>query len=222
MDFLKHYDDVYRSKLSDVHPIFKDRAIGFRKIFEELLKKDKEHYTIVEAGSIRKKDNWGDGQSSLLFWDFISLFGGKLICIDKSAKATTATGKILKSAFPTPRHEKPKAILHIICGDAVQVLDELDEMVDLVYLDSVDICADEPECSQSMVHHLKLLASLQKIITKSPGLLIAIDDNFDYWKKAKNYRNIGKGQYIVEWAKTTKNKIIYEGYQQLIQMTKES
>lgn len=181
------------------------RYPGFRIVFEQLLKKKQNSFTIIETGTLRQPDNWaGDGQSSFLFYEFVNFFGGKLISIDVEQKNLDACRHILLNHRP----QRDQATLDLRCGDSVSVLHDIDEHVDLLYLDSMDFDSRCPE--KSMVHHLKELCSARKMIAKSPGLLVAVDDNG---------RDVGKGKYVLDWAHQTHQEILYHGYQIVMRIT---
>lgn len=203
-EYLSYFDTTYKEKLT-AHPVFADRYNGFRKIFETLLNEgrrtsliEKRGFTIVETGTLRKKDKWTDGQSSLLFFEFLSFFGGELISIDTDRFALETCEKVLRESIGLER-----ALFTPICGNSVAELEKMDKKIDLLYLDSYDF--EEINPLPSMIHHLKELASAANIRSKSPNLIIAIDDNFK--------EEVGKGKFIAEWAKETKKEIIHDGLQ---------
>lgn len=203
-EYLKYFDETYRERLT-AHPVFADRYNGFRKIFETLLNEgrrtslsgNKEGFTIVETGTLRKKDQWTDGQSSLLFFEFLSFFGGELVSIDTDRFALETCEEVLRDTVGLD-----KAKLTTICGDSVAELEKIDRPVDLFYLDSYDLDPINP--FPSMAHHLKELASVGRIRAKSPGLIVAVDDNFE---------GGGKGTLVREWALTIGKEIIHDGLQ---------
>ncbi len=204
--FLNYFDRTYHRRLTESlaggKPV--NRHIGFRKIFEELLNKKGGGFTIVETGTLRDEERWADGQSSLLFFEFISLFGGKLVSIDIDEGNIRACKRALLNRIPKSR----KAELVLVVGNSIEELNKIDESVDLLYLDSYDLDKDNP--APAMVHHLKELVSAGKIINKSKGLLIATDDNLE---------GAGKGKYVMEWARGTHQEILLENYQTLIKVT---
>lgn len=200
-EYLTHFETTYKSRL-EAHPVFKDRYVGFYKIFKHLLLHKEKDFTIIETGTLRKKDTWTDGQSALLFYEFITHFGGKLISIDTDPQALATAREVLETV-----PKQPHASYELLLGDGVAMLHALDMSADLVYLDSFDL--DEFNPVPSMVHHLKELASLRKIVTLSPGVLVAVDDNFSLF---------GKGKYVKEWALATKQEVIHDGYQFIFKM----
>ncbi len=179
------------------------RYAGFKKIFETLLNKKNANFTIVETGCSRKY-GWGDGKSSFLFFEFLNIFGGRLVSIDIDKNNLRICSKVLKSI---PKTGKAKFLP--IAGNSTDILSGIQEDVDLLYLDSVDLDANNPE--SSMLHHFAELKNARAIIKKSGRLLIAVDDNL-------KESNIGKGKYILEWAKKTNQEILAEGYQIIIRI----
>ena len=202
--FLDYFDKNYKKRLMyrDRWRDYSDRYHGFRKIFAELLKNKQRDFTIIETGSLRTPHRWGDGQSSLLFSDFLHFCGGELISIDVNPGALAVSRRLLR------RRVKPagRAELTLLNGDSRAVLQGLDTRADLVYLDSLDI---GPDPYPAMLHALQELFSLRRIIRRSPGLLIAVDDNWD---------GIGKGRYPLQWARATGQEILHQGYQILFRV----
>lgn len=201
--FFEHFDTNYKQKLQP-EPFIKNRYHGFKRMFQHLLAKKDSDFTIVETGSLRWEDNWLEGQSSLIFGEFLNVFGGRLITIDLDPESSQACKQILEKRFGGGL----RFGLQTVTGNAVTELEKLDLPVDLVYLDAMDIDFDDP--TPSMAHHIKELASLAKVIVKSPGLLVAVDDNMDV--------KTGKGRFVIEWAKATQKEFLYEGWQVVFRM----
>lgn len=202
-EYLSYFEHKYKAKLTAAK-YFADRYNGFCKIFDALLQKKSSDFTIIETGTLRKKNEWMDGQSSLLFYEFVDLFGGTFISIDTDGVALDTCREILIGKIG----ESKKAKLELIQGDGVQVLERLNTPADLVYLDSVDRDGENP--LPSMVHHLQEFASLHKIIAKSDRLIVAVDDT------PRN--EVGKGTLVEEWARRTGKEFLHEGYQIVFRM----
>lgn len=202
--YFVYFEKEYKDKLTFPYPwdYYSDRYNGFRRIFETLLAKKPGDFTIIETGTLRTKDQWSDGQSSRLFYEFLNIFGGKLITIDIDPKALSVCRRVLGQSV----RKTGRARLQLVLGDSRTELTKIDEPVDLVYLDSLDV-GDDPE--PAMQHALQEFKSLDKIVQRSPGLLVAIDDNRD---------NIGKGKYPLAWAKNSGQQILHDGYQILFRM----
>lgn len=193
IDYLTHFDSIFKAKLQR-DPTYRDRYIGFRKIFECLIAKSKSDYTIIETGGIRQKDNWSDGQSSVLFYDFLKWFSGKLITIDVSPSVEVN----YRSWLPSLANVE----VDTITGDGAVTLGKINEAADLLYLDSFDIDHEHPK--SSMEHHLREFTNAKKIISQSKKLIVAVDDNFGVY---------GKGKYVLDWATRNNKEILHNGYQ---------
>ena len=172
MSFLEKYDKEFAPKLAT-------RAGTFRRIFEELEKKNKDFYTVVETGCARIKGNFtGDGMSTVLFDAFINYYDGKVYSVDINDEHCKVARSLVSNKT------------EVICDNSLHFLAEFSEKqsIDLLYLDSFDIKFAKPH--ESALHHLKefvaVFASLQ------PGTVIAIDDN------EKNPVS-GKGMYVAEF-----------------------
>jgi len=137
---------------------------------------------IIETGCIRKKGNFRDGQSTLLFGRFIQEeTGGTLETIDVSKSNMDVCKGVTK--------EYRSNIIYTV-GDSVEALSKMsDERIfhtDLFYLDSFDLSLKNPK--PSMMHHKKeLLAIFSRINNES---LIVVDDNTP---------EVGKGKYVYDY-----------------------
>ena len=197
-EYLAFFDATYKERL-EAHPVFADRYNGFRKIFEELLKNKEREFTIIETGTLRKKNTWTDGQSSLLFFEFMSFFGGTLISIDTDENALETCRAVLDKEVGLA-----KANFVPIHGNSILELEKITRPANLLYLDSFDL--EGLDALPSALHHLKELASAAKIRAQSADLIIAVDDNY------KDQR-IGKGKFIADWAHGARKEIIHDGFQ---------
>lgn len=193
IDYLTHFDSTFKAKLQK-DPTYRDRYIGFKKIFTYLAAKNKSSYIIVETGGIRQAENWSDGQSSVLFYDFLKRFSGELTTIDVSPSVEVN----YRAWLPPLENVK----VDVIILDGAVALSRMDKEVDLLYLDSFDIDHEQPK--PSMEHHLEEFINSKKIIDKSKDLLVAVDDNFGSY---------GKGKYIKDWAIRNNKEILHDGYQ---------
>lgn len=141
MDWLTRFDSEFAPRLCD-------RAATFRAVFEELLKR-KRMLRIFETGSLRTPGNWGgDGQSTLLFEQFVrSIPGSDVWSID-----------INEDAVKTAKEAAPSAV--VMRGDSVALLNEyMGHPINLLYLDSADdpvntlmeLCAAMPHLTDGSV-----------------------------------------------------------------------
>ncbi len=182
--FIQFYD----AKLGPLLGIRKD---GFRFIFEKLESQKIKNYKIVETGTLRKINQWSDGQSTRLFDMFINFHQGTLFSVDISEDAIETAHSIVSERT------------YFRCGDSVSFLNELssEHKFDLIYLDSFDVDFEKPH--ESSLHHIFELCSVLHKNTKS-GTIIAIDDNKE---------GVGKGQYISKYFEMIGLKKVYDGYQ---------
>ena len=146
LDFYKWFDGIA--------PKLDNREISFRKIFK-YLDSQPNPIIIVETGCLRVKDNFLDGQSTLLF-DKYTLSRGeksKVYTVDKDPNST----KICKQTVSDN--------VEITTDDSVHYLNNLTHnfftnktKVSMFYLDSFDIDWRYPY--PSAVHHLKELGKI--------------------------------------------------------------
>jgi hypothetical protein len=150
------------------------RANAFHAITERLEQLGRP-VTIVETGCLRQEGNWGgDGQSTIVWDQFVQHIGGKVYSVDLDPKAA-ALAHSLTSDHTT-----------VECNDSVAWLTHLasfDLEVDFLYLDSYDIDWSNPE--PSMQHHLAEVRAATPMLR--PGTIVAVDDNQD---------GVGKGHLV--------------------------
>ncbi len=192
-NYIDYFDNIFKPLLQK-DPNYKDRYVGFRKIFSYLIEKGQPSYTIIETGGIRDKGSWTDGQSSFLFYDFLKKFTGELTTIDVNPSVEVN----YRTWLPSNGNVK----VNVVILDGAVALSRIDKKVDLLYLDSFDVEHDNPE--PSMQHHLKEFTNSKNIIEKSKDLLVAVDDNFGTY---------GKGRYVLDWAIKNNKEILHDGYQ---------
>ncbi|MDC0059544.1 hypothetical protein OAJ18_00830 [Pelagibacteraceae bacterium] len=212
------------------------REISFRKIFK-YLDSQPTPIIIVETGCLRAKDNFLDGQSTLLF-DKYTLSRGeksKVYTVDNDSKSTEVCKEVVSSN------------VEITTEDSVRYLNNLSNIfsknktkVSMFYLDSFDVDWRYPY--PSAAHHLKELTSITRILNKDT--LVVVDDapananitlvddssaqklssKLDYMEESGlNWKIIkspsppptigGKGFLVHEYASHVKAKLIFSHYQ---------
>ncbi|MFA5937108.1 MAG: hypothetical protein WC822_04495 [Candidatus Paceibacterota bacterium] len=125
-DFLGYnnwFDMAYKAKLDSRWPTF--------KVALNLLGQLPTH-RIVETGCLRMVDDWGGGQSTLIFGDFAYHYNGTVITVDVS-KANMEVCKKVTEPF--------KDNISYMVDDSIKALMSLVStgyLTDLLYLDSVD------------------------------------------------------------------------------------
>mgnify|MGYP006103200365 FL=1 len=193
-----------------------NREISFRKIFK-YLDSQPTPITIVETGCLRVKDNFLDGQSTLLF-DKYTLSRGeksKVYTVDISQNSTKTCRQVVSDN------------VEITTSDSVRYLHNLTKKfladkikVSMFYLDSFDVDWKYPY--PSAAHHLKELAAISKILHKET--LVVVDDapavgnltrNKDTWQVLKLPPPVigGKGFLVHEYAEDVGAKVIFSNYQ---------
>ena len=189
--FVAKYDAEFAGRLAH-------RSNGFREIFRALEKQGRRYYRIVETGTVRLRDNWvGDGQSTVLFDQFVTFHDGVVFSIDLDPAAVA-----LARSMTSHR-------THCICANSVRFLKDFctmlaaDKRPDLFYLDSFDFEPQDPY--PSMIHHIKELLAIGGL---SEGTIIAVDDNV-----FQDGKLFGKGQLVADYFANVGIRKIYEGYQ---------
>ena len=198
------------------------RKDSFYKIFK-YLDNLPDPIIIVETGCLRIKDNFSDGQSTLLFdkYAHARANNAKVYTVDIDPNATQICS------------ENVSDNVSIHTGDSVNYLENLTNDfiknktdVSLFYLDSFDCDWKAPE--QSAQHHLKELVSIKKILKKQT--LLVVDDSpiQGYLQQSKIKEGSfdlippglvpgptisGKGSLIHEYAVHTNAKLLFSSYQ---------
>ncbi len=131
---------------------------------------------IVETGCVRQEKDWGAGMSTLHFAEFCSYYGLIFNTVDIDPEAIALAKRIIK-----PFDEFVK----FNCMDSVKFLDDFNDPIDLLYLDSMD-CDPRPEADISgpQKHQLaELKAAYPNLHDKS--IVLLDDNNFENGGKAK-------------------------------------
>jgi predicted O-methyltransferase YrrM len=177
------------------------RADGFALMFNLLMDKKSRNFDIVETGTLRKVDNWKDGQSARLFTEFVDAYGGRVRSVDIDADACAVAKRLL-----------PNDCFSVECSDSVTWLQQLTDLdkVDLFYLDSWDVKwkNDNPSAD----HHLQEFRAIEPYLQS--GTIVAIDDNS---RKLETDQRTGKGRKIVEYLDSMGKHPIYDKYQIIYQ-----
>ena len=207
IDFYKKtYYPLLNSNISGakrgLHEGIGQRADGFKLMFELLLQKQRTRYHVIETGTCRNPGNWKDGQSAVIFTDFVKHTGGWVRSVDIDA-----------TACEQARLHITSDLFSVTCSDSVSWLkqqSDLDE-VDLFYLGSYDVkWAND---TNSAAHHLQEFQAIEKHIVA--GTVVAIDDNARFLDSG---RRTGKGRMIVEYLESKGIQPVYDAYQIIYQI----
>ena len=103
------------------------RSKGFQIIFEMMFKNKNQNFNIIETGTIRKPNNWKDGNSGFLFAELTKMHGGLVKSVDINQKAVDTANNFVNSKHYTA-----------YCSDSVAWLKQQTDLdqIDLFYLDS--------------------------------------------------------------------------------------
>ena len=212
LDFYKWFDAI-ATKLGE-------RQISFRKILK-YLDALPAPIVIVETGCLRVKDNFLDGQSTLIF-DKYTLSRGeksKVYTVDINPNSTKVCKQVVSNN------------VEVTTNDSVRYLNNLSSnflknktKVSMFYLDSFDI--DWRYTYPSAIHHLKELASITRLLNKET--LVVVDDSpaFGNLTQSENESKPtwkilnspapsigGKGFLVHEYAKHVGAKVVFSHYQ---------
>ena len=212
LDFYKWFETI-ASKL-------RHREISFRKVFT-YLDAQPAPIIIVETGCLRKLDNFGDGQSTLLFDKYTMSRGkgSKVYTVDINPKAT----KVCKDVVS--EH------VEIVTDSSVRYLTYLSKnflktktKVSMFYLDSFDVDWRYPYPASA--HHLKEFTAINRLLHEDT--LVVVDDAPAYANLTQNNKSSassweilssppptvgGKGSLIHEYAMLSGAKLVFSHYQ---------
>jgi hypothetical protein len=204
--FIKKFEKEYFNKLNysinwkkrNLPENIYQRGEGYRLVFNLLINQQRSSYDIVETGVLRRVEEWVDGQSTLIFQEFLKKHSGKIDTVDIDPAACEVAKSFLDSNFVT-----------VHCDDSVNFLKNYDcSTVALFHLDSYDVEWDNPQPSAQ--HHLSEFLAIENKIPA--GSIVLIDDNLII-----NGERTGKGLEIYNYLKS-KNKLpIYDSYQLIYQ-----
>ena len=162
-------DSDFYKWFENIAPKLDQREISFRKIFK-YLDSQPTPIIIVETGCLRVKDNFLDGQSTLLF-DKYTLSRGeqsKVYTVDINPNSTKVCKQVVSNN------------VEITTDDSVRYLNNLTSnflenktKVSMFYLDSFDV--DWRYVYPSAAHHLKELASIARLLHEDT--LVVVDDS---------------------------------------------
>ena len=213
-------DSDFYKWFNNITPKLGEREISFRKVFK-YLDSQPTPIIIVETGCLRVKDNFLDGQSTLLF-DKYTLSRGeqsKVYTVDINPNSTKVCKQVVSNN------------VEITTDDSVRYLNNLTNnflenktKVSMFYLDSFDV--DWRYTYPSAAHHLKELTSIMRLLNNDT--LIVVDDSpaFGNLTQTENESNPtwkilnspapsigGKGFLVHEYAKHVGAKLFFSHYQ---------
>ena len=190
------------------------RANTFRKMFEHLDRFDAPIH-IIETGCARFKDDWTDGQSTLLFDKYVHCHAAasKLYSVDINKAATDFARTVVGPKTSLTTEDSIKYLARLAADFTAN-----GRTADLVYLDAHDL--DWHYWYPSAAHHLMELCSLSRILRKDT--LVVVDDCAQSANFVRTNNNInfisqpiigGKGRLVAEFAARIGAKVEFSEYQ---------
>lgn len=148
---------------------------------------------IVETGCVRFFNDYGGGNSTYIFGNFVYVYGGHLTTIDISTENMEVC-KMVTAKFA-------KDIDYIV-DDSLSALTKLDKPIDLLYLDSLDV-PETGDATKGQEHNLAEFKLAEHLLRE--GSIVLIDDN--------NMENGGKSRLTKEYLKEKGWREILDIYQ---------
>ena len=182
-------------------PHLNQRAESFRVMLEkleEVAARRPGPLLIIETGSMREVDDWGAGQSTLLWKAFSAFHQCEIHTVDLNPDTTALVKRVCGEA------------VHAHTRDSVAFLYDMANAkprrhIDLLYLDSYDFNPEDP--FPSAMHHILELIAIRPCLGE--GSLVAIDDNF----VLPDGSFTGKGYLALQWFRHLNISSLHLGYQ---------
>ena len=213
-------DSDFYKWFENIAPKLDQREISFRKIFK-YLDSMPDPIIIVETGCLRVKDNFLDGQSTLLFDKYTLARGNqsKVYTVDINPNSTDVCKKVVSNNVEIATDDSV-GYLNTLCNRFLKNKTK----VSMFYLDSYDVDWRYPY--PSAAHHLKELAAINRLLEKDT--LVVVDDSpaaghltkndndtNQPWKILKSHAPTigGKGFLVHEYAVHVRAKLVFAHYQ---------
>lgn len=155
----------------------------------------KPRHNIVETGCQRLPDDWGSGNSTYIFGEFISKYRGHLLTIDINRENIEACKKITAEFADRIEYS---------CANSLTILPALTAPIDFLYLDSLDI-PEVGDASEGQRHNWNEFKCAEHLL--APGSIILLDDN--------NMENGGKTKFTKLYLEARGFKLILDYDQSL-------
>lgn len=128
---------------------------------------------IVETGTLRQKDDWGAGMSTLIFGAYCKEFGRHLTTVDLSPQNMEVCKEVT---------EPYKEFIDYIVSDSVLFLKLYDKKIDLLYLDSVDcpieVHTDQDQKELEFAQNHQLNEIKEALLKMNDTGIVLLDDNW--------------------------------------------
>lgn len=180
------FDNLFKFSLGDRYPT--------TRVALNLLSALDTHY-IVETGCMRTQGSILEGNSTLVFGYFCKIYGGHLTTIDISADNLA----LCKNAT-----EKYNAYITYVEGNSIEMLAKGYNMIDLLYLDSMD-CPVSGDASTAQQHQLEELMQANHMLHDRS--IVLLDDSA--------FANGGKTFLSKQWLEDNGWICVLEMYQSL-------
>ena len=150
---------------------------------------------IVETGCIRLPDDWGAGMSTLVFGEYVSHHGGRVITVDNSELNIDVCKELTKDYAQ---------YITYVTMDSLAYLPTITDKIDFLYLDSYD-CPPEGDATAAQEHNLREFKYCERNLNDKA--VIMIDD--------VGFPNGGKGKKTQEYMVEQGYLLVYK-YQQSV------
>lgn len=173
----------------------KQRYVSFRMALDFLNKNNGKN--ILETGTLRMRDDWGGGCSTLIFAEWCKLNAGKLKTVDIKQENLLVAQNVTRDFAQ---------YIEYIHSDSIRYLEKAEEEIDLLYLDSFDCSCDPKETNElPQNHQLSEYQAAKKNL--KVGSLVLLDDC--------QFENGGKCKMTKAQLKAEGQTLLLDSYQSL-------
>lgn len=179
---------------------FRRRRITFKKTLELL--DQRKAKVLLETGTSRKGLNGtkNDGAATIVFGKWASLNNAHLSSVDISEAS-------IKGSKEEVERQNLSEYISLHLGDSVAFLENFDEKVDFLYLDSYDYSRTDSEIQKaSQEHHLKEFKAIENQL--HDNTIVLIDDC--------RLPAGGKGKLVIDYMQNKGWQVIIDAYQVLL------
>lgn len=192
-------------KHKSLHPFmpfkydFRKRRDTFLKVMELLEKSNAK--TIIETGTSREglKGAKSNGAATIVFGKWAKENNAFVHSVDISMES-------VKNAQKEVNRQNLQSAVKIYHSDSLEFLENFEERVDMLYLDSYDYSSDVDIQKKSQQHHLEEFKKIERKLHENS--IVLIDDC--------DLPNGGKGKLVIEYMGDRGWKILMDEYQVLL------
>jgi len=141
----------------------------------------------LETGTIRMKDDWGAGMSTLVFSRYVAHHGGRIITVDNNETNMSLCKEVTQ--------EYAKFITYVM-ENSLHYLSSFNEKIDFLYLDSMDTPI-EGDATEAQRHNLNEFLLCEKNLNERAVIMIDDVSFSNGGKAAKTHDYLIENGYLL-------------------------